>query len=155
MAEDQPTRERSQQPQTSEDTQATTSTETPKVVQETKGTDNEVETSAPVAEGSSTAEAPVNQQQATTAPEAGQAATLEALPIGAWPKDPKLKEVGRFQALQELKVIESYTPGLFSRVLGWSNEEIQVFMAKVKAELKDPAIHLYLPVYFVWGRKAD
>lgn len=80
MAEDQPTRERSQQPQTSEDTQATTSTETPKVVQETKGTDNEVETSAPVAEGSSTAEAPVNQQQATTAPEAGQAATLEALP---------------------------------------------------------------------------
>ncbi|KAH6972746.1 S-adenosyl-L-methionine-dependent methyltransferase [Ilyonectria sp. MPI-CAGE-AT-0026] len=80
---------------------------------------------------------------------------IRKVPIGAWPKDPKLKEIGRFQSLQEAKVIESYTPAVFSRVLGWSNEEIQVFIAKIKKELKDPAIHLYLPVYFVWGRKPE
>jgi hypothetical protein len=81
--------------------------------------------------------------------------TAVQVPIGSWPKDAKLKEIGKFQALQEAKVIESYTPGLFTRVLGWSNEEVQVFIAKIKNELKDPAIHLYLPVYFVWGRKAE
>lgn len=75
------------------------------------------------------------------------------LPIGPWPKDPKLKELGKYQAIQEQKVIESYTPKLFEHALGWSVEEIHVLMAQVKKELKDPSIHLYLPVYIVWGRK--
>ncbi|KAH6959653.1 S-adenosyl-L-methionine-dependent methyltransferase, partial [Ilyonectria sp. MPI-CAGE-AT-0026] len=75
------------------------------------------------------------------------------IPIGAWPKDPTLKEIGRFQSVQELQVIDSYTPALFGRVLGWSETEIQVFIAKVKNDLSDPSIHLYLPTYIIWGRK--
>ncbi|KAH6974740.1 S-adenosyl-L-methionine-dependent methyltransferase [Ilyonectria destructans] len=78
---------------------------------------------------------------------------IHKIPIGSWPKDPRLKEIGTFQSIQELQVIDSYTPGVFSRVLGWSDIEIQVFMAKVKNDLKNPSIHLYLPVYFIWGRK--
>ncbi|KAI8664635.1 hypothetical protein NCS57_00505100 [Fusarium keratoplasticum] len=80
---------------------------------------------------------------------------VRKLPIGAWPKDPKLKEIGRYQSIQELQVVDSYTPQLFSQVLGWNIEEIRVFMAKVKKELQDPSIHLYLPVHFVWGRKPE
>ncbi|KAF5009123.1 hypothetical protein FDECE_4675 [Fusarium decemcellulare] len=75
------------------------------------------------------------------------------VPMGTWPKDPKLKELGRYQATQEAQVVDSYTPGLFGRVLGWSEEEIQVFIAKVKQDLKDPSIHIYQTVYFIWGRK--
>ncbi|KAM5344245.1 hypothetical protein ACJ41O_012782 [Fusarium nematophilum] len=75
------------------------------------------------------------------------------LPIGGWPKDPKLKEVGKVQAVQELQVVDSYTPKLFAQVLGWSEEEIQEFVGKVKRDLTDLSIHLYLPVYFIWGRK--
>ncbi|RSL46430.1 hypothetical protein CEP54_013850 [Fusarium duplospermum] len=78
---------------------------------------------------------------------------VRKLPIGAWPKDLRLKEIGRYQAIQELQVIDSYTPQLFRHVLGWNMEEIQVLMAQVKRELRDPSIHLYLPVYIVWGRK--
>ncbi|EEU34221.1 uncharacterized protein NECHADRAFT_96602 [Fusarium vanettenii 77-13-4] len=78
---------------------------------------------------------------------------IRKMPLGAWPKDPKLKEIGKYQAIQEAQAIESYTPQIFSSVLGWSQEEIQVFMAKVKNEIKDPSIHLYLPVHFLWGRK--
>ncbi|KAH7007181.1 UMTA methyltransferase family protein [Ilyonectria destructans] len=78
---------------------------------------------------------------------------VHKIPIGAWPKDPKLKEIGKIQAVQESRVIDSYTPALFSRVLGWSGEEIQALIAKVKDDLKDPSIHLYLPVYFIWGKK--
>ncbi|GAB1194338.1 hypothetical protein APSETT444_003582 [Aspergillus pseudonomiae] len=61
---------------------------------------------------------------------------IRKLPIGPWPKDPKLKEIGKYQGVQELQVIDSYTPAIFSRVLGWSREEIQVLIAKVK---RDPA----------------
>ncbi|KAL2678450.1 hypothetical protein Neosp_009196 [[Neocosmospora] mangrovei] len=80
---------------------------------------------------------------------------IRKVPMGPWPKDPKLKEIGKFQAVQEAQVIDSYTPGLFGRVLGWSEEEIQVFIAKVKRDLKDPTIHLYQQLYFIWGRKPE
>ncbi|KAH7156006.1 S-adenosyl-L-methionine-dependent methyltransferase [Dactylonectria macrodidyma] len=75
------------------------------------------------------------------------------VPVGGWAKDPKLKEIGRFQGIQQAKAVESYTPALFARILGWTEEEIQVYIAKVKNDLTNPAIHLYIPVYFVWGRK--
>ncbi|KAJ4248093.1 hypothetical protein NW762_012863 [Fusarium torreyae] len=78
---------------------------------------------------------------------------IRKLPIGAWPKDSKLKELGKYQAIQELKVIDSYTPKLFEHALGWNAQEIQVLMAQVKKELRNPSVHLYLPVYIVWGRK--
>ncbi|KAL1989317.1 hypothetical protein VTN96DRAFT_79 [Rasamsonia emersonii] len=59
------------------------------------------------------------------------------VPIGPWPKDPKLKEIGRFQQVQQIQGAEVYTPALFSRVLGWSKEEIDVLLAKVRDEIKD------------------
>ncbi|KAI8648171.1 hypothetical protein NCS57_01484900 [Fusarium keratoplasticum] len=80
---------------------------------------------------------------------------VRKMPIGAWPKDPKLKEMGRYQGIQQIQAVESYTPRLFSTVLGWTEEEIQVYVAKVRKDLKDPSIHLYLPIYFVWGRKPE
>jgi pantothenate kinase-related protein Tda10 len=75
------------------------------------------------------------------------------MPIGAWPKDPKLKEIGKYQLIQQIEAVESYTPRIFSTVMCWKEEELQVYVAKVKKELKDPSIHLYVPIYFVWGRK--
>ncbi|KAL1971102.1 hypothetical protein VTN77DRAFT_53 [Rasamsonia byssochlamydoides] len=75
------------------------------------------------------------------------------VPIGAWPKDPKLKEIGKFQQVQQIQAADSYTPALFSRVLGWTSEEIEVLLAKVRNELKDRSLHMYIPIYFVYGRK--
>ncbi|WP_277214274.1 hypothetical protein, partial [Isoptericola croceus] len=68
-------------------------------------------------------------------------------------KDPKLKEIGRYQQVQQIMAVESYTPALFSRVLGWNQLEIEALMAKVRNELKDRSIHLYALVYFVYGQK--
>ncbi|KAJ4178436.1 hypothetical protein NW759_017352 [Fusarium solani] len=78
---------------------------------------------------------------------------MRKMPIGAWPKDLKLKEIGKYQLIQQIEAVESYTPRIFSTVMGWEEEELQVYVAKVKKELKDPSIHLYVPIYFVWGRK--
>ena len=64
-----------------------------------------------------------------------------------------MKTVGRYQFVQEFQAIETYTPAMFSRILGWNEMEIQVMIAKVKKELADRSIHLYLPIYVVYGRK--
>ncbi|KAF5013376.1 hypothetical protein FDECE_623 [Fusarium decemcellulare] len=77
----------------------------------------------------------------------------DKLPIGGWPKDAKLKEIGKLQGIQQIQAVESYTPRIFSTVLGWKEEEVQVYVSQVRKDLKNPAIHLYAPIYFVWGKK--
>lgn len=78
---------------------------------------------------------------------------LVQLPVGRWPKDPKLKELGKYQHAQQIQAVEAYTFALFSRVLGWNKTEIEVLCAHVKNELKNPAYHLYVKIHFVYGRK--
>ncbi|KAH6951685.1 S-adenosyl-L-methionine-dependent methyltransferase [Fusarium avenaceum] len=78
---------------------------------------------------------------------------VRKIPIGGWPKDPVLKEVGKCQVIQSCAAIDSYTPMLLGKILGWEQDAMQVLMAKAKKELRDPSIHVYLPVYFIWGKK--
>lgn len=39
--------------------------------------------------------------------------------------------------------LEGFSIGPFTRMLGWSFEELQVLLAGVRKELKDPNIHVY------------
>ncbi|KAH7234450.1 hypothetical protein B0J15DRAFT_538878 [Fusarium solani] len=65
----------------------------------------------------------------------------------------RLKEIGRFQGIQQVKAVESYMPAEFDQVLVLSNKQIQTLVSKLRKELSDPSIHLYIPVYFVWWEK--
>jgi hypothetical protein len=67
------------------------------------------------------------------------------LPINTWPKNRQLKEIGKYQALHYTEGLEGICIGLFTRVLGWQPSELQVLLAKVRAEIKDKSIHLYQP----------
>ncbi|KAK3723773.1 hypothetical protein LTR37_001654 [Vermiconidia calcicola] len=60
------------------------------------------------------------------------------IPIGAWAKGRKEKELGLYQQEHICDCVDSYTLGLFTRVLGWSPEECQILMASVKNEVRDP-----------------
>lgn len=64
-----------------------------------------------------------------------------------------MKEIGRFQKLQQIQAVEAYGPALFVRVLGWDRLEMEVLVAKVRNELKDRSLHLYIPVHIVYGQK--
>lgn len=55
--------------------------------------------------------------------------------------------------IQSCAAIDSYTPMLLGKILGWEQDAMQVLMAKAKKELRDLSIHIYLPVYFIWGKK--
>ena len=64
------------------------------------------------------------------------------LPIGPWPKDPKLKEIGIYNLVQHLQGLEGFTLRLFCDVLGWRKEEVYVFLANVRKDLKSQALHV-------------
>ncbi|KAH8692975.1 S-adenosyl-L-methionine-dependent methyltransferase [Talaromyces proteolyticus] len=74
-------------------------------------------------------------------------------PIGTWPKDPKLRELGAFLQVQMNEALEAVTLGYFTRVLGWSDLETQVMLAHVKKEFNDRSKLLYTFCRYVVGHK--
>lgn len=63
------------------------------------------------------------------------------LPLGVWPKDKQLKEVGAFNLVQLREGLEGFSLALFTRVLGWSPDEVQVLLSKVRKDLDNRNIH--------------
>ncbi|CAG8094896.1 unnamed protein product [Penicillium olsonii] len=75
------------------------------------------------------------------------------VPSSTWPTDPLNKEIGKYNLCSLLLAVESYSLALFTRVLGWSNERTQVFLAGVRRELKNPNVRSYCTLHVVYGRK--
>ncbi|OJJ43882.1 hypothetical protein ASPZODRAFT_135918 [Penicilliopsis zonata CBS 506.65] len=75
------------------------------------------------------------------------------IPMSPWPKDRKQKEIGRYFQAMHVQGMNSYLPKLFCDVLGWSNLEVTVLIAKSKQELFDLSIHQYCKLYTFYGRK--
>ncbi|MBE3045453.1 hypothetical protein IMZ48_23480 [Candidatus Bathyarchaeota archaeon] len=63
------------------------------------------------------------------------------VPFGVWPKDPLLKEVGGYNHAQASMGLEGLTMRLYTGVLGWSEQEVIAFLARVRKDLNNPRIH--------------
>lgn len=73
-------------------------------------------------------------------------------PIGGWPKDPKLKEIGEWVHLLLDHDTEGYV--LFiTMTLGWTREQILVYIAQLRREMKSGKKKAYYMQKVVWGRK--
>ncbi|KAL9055047.1 MAG: hypothetical protein Q9206_003304 [Seirophora lacunosa] len=66
-------------------------------------------------------------------------------PIGPWMEDQHMKELGMWNALRLDTGLEGYVMRLFTMAGGWSYTEVQAFLGKFKACMKDPSNHGYLP----------
>lgn len=94
------------------------------------------------------------------------------IPIGDWPKDPRLAEVGRFVKLTlendiegmlsllfvsvlYSQVVQGYTLLLWNNVLQWPKDEYQVFLMGIRKALRNRKIHGYFVVRYVYGRKPE
>ncbi|KAF6219056.1 hypothetical protein HO133_005600 [Letharia lupina] len=75
------------------------------------------------------------------------------LPIGPWAKDKHLKTVGAWNLAQIEAGIEGFTLRLFTQFLGWKPEEVQVLLANVRKDLRDPRIHAQLDFHVAYGQK--
>lgn len=52
-----------------------------------------------------------------------------------------------------LEALEPYSLALFSRILGYTYEQSQTLMFKVRKDVMNPANHLYTGFHFIYGRK--
>ncbi|KAH8648895.1 methyltransferase family protein [Tricladium varicosporioides] len=75
------------------------------------------------------------------------------VPVGTWPSDPKMKELGQWNMLFCLEGLESWSLYLLSTVLKWSYEEIQVHIMTMRKHILNRKNHAYYDINVVYGRK--
>lgn len=75
------------------------------------------------------------------------------IPIGSWPANPQLKRLGRhWQGLvSDSLAAASYKT--FNEELGWSREEIEIFLADTRKSIETKKIHSYHRCHTVFGRR--
>ncbi|XEU97659.1 hypothetical protein FSHL1_002945 [Fusarium sambucinum] len=81
--------------------------------------------------------------------------TIFKWPQNTWPRDPKHKELGAWTLENICSGLDGLSSAVYTRVLGWTKEELEVLLAKVRRELKDKSIHAYWPIYVVYGQKPE
>lgn len=60
------------------------------------------------------------------------------IPHGTWPKDKKLKEMGAFVELYMDLSLDGFALYPIGQVLGWSKEEVDVLVAKMRHTIRTP-----------------
>ncbi|KXX75055.1 Phosphoethanolamine N-methyltransferase 1 [Madurella mycetomatis] len=75
-------------------------------------------------------------------------------PVGGWPKDQHMNQIGRIaQAIMDQDV-EGYI--LFiANTLGWSRQQILVYLAMFRREVKSGKHHTYYSQRILWARKPE
>ncbi|KAI4140680.1 MAG: hypothetical protein L6R39_005688 [Caloplaca ligustica] len=76
-------------------------------------------------------------------------------PVGTWPKDKHLKEVGAWNYLQIMEGLEGFTLALFTRHLGYSQKEVEAICAQIRKEIKDPKMHSMFHLHVAYGQKPE
>ncbi|GME28113.1 sam dependent methyltransferase [Neofusicoccum parvum] len=74
-------------------------------------------------------------------------------PVGGWSRDPKMKEIGLFNRLHWEQGIEGWCMFLLTNYLGWSREEVMVYLGKMRTMLRDKHVHAYQDMSVVYGQK--
>ncbi|KAI7788541.1 methyltransferase domain-containing protein [Diaporthe eres] len=74
-------------------------------------------------------------------------------PVGGWPRDKKLKEIGHWAQTALESDIEGYVLFIANVIVGWSREEILVYIAQLRREIRQSKNHTYFKLKAVWGRK--
>ncbi|KUJ10126.1 S-adenosyl-L-methionine-dependent methyltransferase [Mollisia scopiformis] len=67
-------------------------------------------------------------------------------PQNHWPKDKKLKELGRWMYENFSSGLSGLSMALYTRGLGWTAEQTEAFLVEVRKSMKDPKVHRYYPM---------
>ncbi|KAI5925680.1 S-adenosyl-L-methionine-dependent methyltransferase [Camillea tinctor] len=76
-------------------------------------------------------------------------------PIGSWPANAKEKEIGQYAQLALEQDIEGFVVYMWTTVMGWSPDEIHVYAAHLRRELRSRKSHAYYPQRVIVARKPD
>jgi len=75
------------------------------------------------------------------------------LPVGPWPKDKRLKEIGSLNLLNLLDGMEAISVAPFTRCFGWTKEKVQMLLLGVRKDVQNPRIHAIYELHVVCGQK--
>lgn len=75
------------------------------------------------------------------------------LPIGGWPRDPRLKEIGTLMGVNFIEGVEAFTAALFKDVLGWTKDEVLALNDNVRAAVRRGDAHAIFDCLVVTSRK--
>jgi hypothetical protein len=75
------------------------------------------------------------------------------VPVSPWARGKKNKILGIISQQNMTEGVASMSTAAFTRILGWSQERLEEFLERVKADLAGKSVHAYGIVYFVHGRK--
>ncbi|KAI5808636.1 S-adenosyl-L-methionine-dependent methyltransferase [Peziza echinospora] len=74
-------------------------------------------------------------------------------PIGDWPKDPRLKELGKWGRMGALDSLYPFSVGLLTRVENWTLEQVQELCDSVRKDLGKGGGKYYCEGWFIYGKK--
>ncbi|KAM0191652.1 hypothetical protein ACHAPI_008703 [Fusarium lateritium] len=77
------------------------------------------------------------------------------IPIGGWPKDPSMAQIGRFLQQTLENDLEGYSFLLWNQVLKWPEDEYQIFLMQIRGALRNRKVHSYITTRYVYGRKLE
>ncbi|RYP63180.1 hypothetical protein DL771_009411 [Monosporascus sp. 5C6A] len=77
------------------------------------------------------------------------------IPVGSWPADPKLKEIGQYTQFAIEQDIEGTMMFMWDLVTQRPIDEMRLFAVSVREELRKPTIHSYIPHRLVYARKPE
>jgi len=69
-----------------------------------------------------------------------------AVPANPWARGEEQKIRGGLMMTNLLEVAQGITMSICTKVHGWTPTEVEVFLAEIRAGLKDRRIHGYVPV---------
>ncbi|KAK3489935.1 S-adenosyl-L-methionine-dependent methyltransferase [Neurospora crassa] len=75
------------------------------------------------------------------------------VPISPWPKDKKMNDVGLYFYAVMNQDLDGVLQFMFGKVMGWTTEEIGIYIRHLKKEMKDMSIHGYFVFRKVYGQK--
>ena len=67
-------------------------------------------------------------------------------PLNEWPKDPHFKEIGAWTRENLHHGMEGLVMALFTRYLGWSQDQVLLVSWQIREALKDRRVHGYIPM---------
>jgi hypothetical protein len=78
---------------------------------------------------------------------------IHNIPINSWARDPKDKLIGKFMMWNMCSGVHAWTVEYFTKALGWTETEVQVYLAHLRGAIADKSQHAFYKVYVVYGRK--
>ncbi|KAH7636147.1 S-adenosyl-L-methionine-dependent methyltransferase [Sordaria sp. MPI-SDFR-AT-0083] len=75
------------------------------------------------------------------------------IPLSPWSKDKKLNEVGLYFYVAMNQDLAGSLQFMLGKVMGWTTEEINIYIKHLQKELKDTTLHPYFIFRMVYGQK--